>query len=112
MAGGSDRELAEWAAVWQLPVATVWERTGWCHEVALYVRWLVQAEKGSVEVSREMRMWSDRIGMNPQTMQRLGWIVDEPLEPSLPALCLAPHPRRWVAAVDPSIIGKESDRGA
>lgn len=112
LAGGSARELAEWAAVWRLPVATVWERAGWGHEVALYVRWLVQAEKGSVEASREMRMWSDRIGMNPQTMQRLGWVVDEPLEPSPPALFSTPRSHRRVAAVDPSIIGKESERGA
>ncbi len=113
LAGGSDRELAlaEWAAVWRLPVATMWERAGWFHEVAVYVRWLVQAEKGSVEASQEMHMWSDRIGMNPQTMQRLGW-VDEPLELLPPALFSAPRPRRRVAAVDPSIISKESDGGA
>ncbi len=73
--GGMEVEL--WKSLWKTPQAVAWERLRWTREVALYVRWQVQAELGDLEAGKEARQWSDRLGLNPTALLRNRWrIVD------------------------------------
>lgn len=74
-AGSSERELEVWAAVWRTPQSVAWDRLGWTHDVALYVRHLVLAEFGDLKAAGESRQWSDRLGLNPAAMLRNRWKV-------------------------------------
>lgn len=69
------RELEVWREIWKTPVAVAWERYGWTHDVAVYVRLLVQGEMGSVAPLTEARQWSDRLGLNPAAMLRNRWRI-------------------------------------
>lgn len=73
------RELEVWERLWKSAQAVAWERNGSEFEVALYVRHLVQAERGDMKAAAEARQWSDRLGLNPTAMLRLRWkiAVDE-----------------------------------
>lgn len=73
------RELEVWKRIWKSAQAVAWERNGSELEVALYVRHLVQAERGDMKAAAEARQWSDRLGLNPASMLRLRWkiAVDE-----------------------------------
>jgi hypothetical protein len=71
----AERELVVWEAVWATPQAVVWQRLGWTHEVALYVRLLVLAEIGNAKAMSEARQWSDRLGLNPAAMLRNRWRI-------------------------------------
>lgn len=72
-------ELAVWRELWATPQAVEWEHMGWIRDVATYVRHKVRGELGSIDDAKEARMWSDRLGLNPQAMLRLRWtvVVDE-----------------------------------
>ena len=71
-----ERELDLWRDLWTTPQATAWHRLGWTHEVAMYVRLLVGAERsGETKALAEARMWSDRLGLNPAAMLRNRWRV-------------------------------------
>ena len=69
------RELKVWRDIWATPQAVAWERLGWTHDVALYVRLLVIGERGDVKALSESRQWSDRLGLNPAAMLRNRWRV-------------------------------------
>ena len=69
------RELEVWASIWSTPQAVAWERLGWTHDVALYVRTLVKAECGDLKATTEARQWSDRLGLNPAAMLKNRWRV-------------------------------------
>ena len=72
----AERELDVWRSLWALPQATAWHRLGWTHEVAMYVRLLVGAERSAdTKALAEARMWSDRLGLNPAAMLRNRWRV-------------------------------------
>lgn len=75
LAEAAGAELALWASVWSTPQAAAWEELRWVREVALYVRWQVQAEFGDMEAAKEARQWSDRLGLNPAAMLRNRWKV-------------------------------------
>jgi hypothetical protein len=70
-----EQELGLWRELWATPQAVAWERIGWVRDVAQYARWKVRAESGDLEASKEARLWSDRLGLNPQAMLRLRWEV-------------------------------------
>ncbi|EFQ84725.1 hypothetical protein HMPREF0063_10066 [Aeromicrobium marinum DSM 15272] len=70
-----DRELQLWREAWKTPQAEAWEKFGWHHDVALYIRHLAAAELGDMKAASEMRQWSDRIGLNPVAMLRLRWRI-------------------------------------
>lgn len=70
-----ERELEVWGDIWRSPQAAAWSLNGWCHDIALYVRYLVIGEMGDLKAAQEARMWSDRIGLNPQAMLRNRWRV-------------------------------------
>jgi hypothetical protein len=71
----AERESVLWLAVWATPQAVAWQRMGWTHEVALYVRLLVRAEWGDPRSMTEVRQWSDRLGLNPAAMARNRWRI-------------------------------------
>lgn len=71
----STRELEVWDDIWATPQAVAWERLGWTHDVALYVRTLVTAEFGDLKATTEARQWSDRLGLNPTAMLKNRWRV-------------------------------------
>lgn len=60
-----------WRELWRTPQAVVWEQARSFREVAQYVRWKVRAETGDLEASKEARLLSDRLGLNPLAMLRL-----------------------------------------
>lgn len=70
-------EVAIWTELWTKPQAVEWERQAWTREVAQYVRWKSRAELGDLDASKEARMLSDRLGLNPKAMRALMWQVVE-----------------------------------
>lgn len=73
--GLTDRESALWTEIWGTPQAVAWERLGWRHEIAIYVRLMVLAEGGQLSAAAELRQWSDRLGLNPAAMLRNRWRI-------------------------------------
>lgn len=69
-------ERAVWRELWAAPQAVEWERQGWLREVAQYARWKVLGELGDMDAAKEARQLSDRLGLTPLAMRRLGWQVD------------------------------------
>lgn len=69
------RELKIWREIWRTPQAAQWERLGWKHDVAMYVRMLVGAEAGQMKAASEARQWSDRLGLTQMAMLRNRWRV-------------------------------------
>lgn len=72
-----ENEVAMWSEAWSKPQAVEWERQGWTREVAQYVRWKTRAELGDLAASKEARMLSDRLGLNPKAMRALLWQIVE-----------------------------------
>lgn len=72
-----DRELSIWRQIWKTPQAAQWDRLGWKHDVALYVRMLVSAETGDMRAASEARQWSDRLGLTQMAMLRNRWRIVE-----------------------------------
>lgn len=69
--GQEEAELALWEELWATPQAAEWERAHAFRAVAIYVRWSIKAESGNLDATKEARMWSDRLGMNPLALQKL-----------------------------------------
>lgn len=100
------RELELWRDLWRLPQATIWHQVGWPVEPAFYIQHLVRAEDGDLNASAEMRMLSDRLGVNPLAMLWLRWTLAEPVVPSpVTPLASAAAVRRRIQAVDPDDLG-------
>lgn len=68
-------EAELWVDVWTRPVAVKWEREGCEREVAQYVIWKALAENGDLNASKEARMLSDRLLLNPMALFRAGLTV-------------------------------------
>ena len=100
-------ESALWRELWTLPQANAWTRFGWSREVALYVRWLLEAEAGDTDAAREARMLSDRLGLSPLALLRLRWEIVP--DDQIPGHAPAPTPagvtdiRSRVKAVDDAV---------
>lgn len=88
------QERAVWARIWATPQAVAWDRLGWTHDVALYVRFLVLAELGDVRAAGEARQWSDRLGLNPAAMLRHRWRIGEQVAEPAPSRRAAAARRR------------------
>lgn len=71
------RELEIWRQIWKTPQAAQWDRLGWKHDVALYVRMMVGAEQGDMRAASEARQWSDRLGLSQMAMLRNRWRIAE-----------------------------------
>lgn len=70
-----EQEKVLWEELWATPQAVAWEQLRWTRDVAQYVRWKIRAELGDLEASKESRLLSDRLGLNPLAMLRLRWEV-------------------------------------
>lgn len=73
----AEQESVLWAELWATPHAVAWERLRWTRDVAQYVRWKIRAEMGDLDASKESRLLSDRLGLNPLAMLRLRWEISE-----------------------------------
>lgn len=85
-------EVGLWETLWRTPQAVAWDQMQWTREVALYVRWQVQAELGDMEAAKEARQWSDRLGLNPNALLRNRWKIGS-AAPSSPAPARPPRRR-------------------
>lgn len=70
-----EQEKILWADLWATPQAVAWERLRWTRDVAQYVRWKIRAELGDLDASKESRLLSDRLGLNPLALLRLRWEI-------------------------------------
>lgn len=99
-------EAALWGDLWATPQAVAWERLRWTRDVAQYVRWKILAEQGDLEASKESRLLSDRLGLNPLALLRLRWEIstDEVADArsERQAARSVPPRRRGLKAVDGS----------
>lgn len=94
-----------WRELWRLPAAVVWERIGCAREVAQYVIWKVKAEEGSLRASAEARQLSDRLGLSPLALLRMGCEVAADEVEQRRAARPAASPRR-LKAVDPGVVAR------
>lgn len=73
------RETDLWRELWATPMAVMWERLRWTHEVALYVRFQSLAELGDPKAAQEARLRAATLGLTPEAMQKLRWrVADAP----------------------------------
>ena len=89
----SPRERAVWAQLWAKPQAVAWEALGQEHEVAMYVRRFVQAEKptASAPVGTLVRQLGEALGLSIPGLARNRWKIGRP-ETAIEAR--PPAPRR------------------
>lgn len=73
--GGSDRELTVWERLWKKPQGSEWKRLGLEDEVALYVRYLVEAEQpeASASVRTLVKQHQELLGLSTAGLNRLHW---------------------------------------
>lgn len=73
--GQSDREATVWARLWLKPQATEWLRLGLEDEVALYVRYLTEAERpdASGSVRTLVKQHQELLGLSTAGLNRLRW---------------------------------------
>ena len=100
--GLADLELALWDELWSTPQAAAWERLRWFRDVAQYVRWKVQGELGNLDAAKEARQLSDRLGLTPLALLRLGWTIAE--DEVAERRATTEKSKRRLAAVDPTQV--------
>lgn len=83
----TDRERVIWAKEWARPQALMWERNGQEHEVALYVRCLVQSEEPDSPVSLRtlVRQMQEGLGLSIPGMHRHRWVIADSVGPQIAA---------------------------
>lgn len=84
------RELSVWADLWTKPQAVAWEVLGQEHEVALYVRRFVEAEKpgSGPSLGTLVRQLGEGLGLTIPGMARNRWKIakrDQPAAEARPA---------------------------
>lgn len=94
----TDLEAEIWTQLWSTPQAIVWDKLLWTREVAVYVRWQVQAELGDMDAAKEARQWSNLLGLNPTACLKNRWKVAPAAKPEEPA---RPTPRKRAAKKEP-----------
>lgn len=69
-----------WADLWGKPQAVAWEALGQEHEVAMYVRRFVQAEKptASAPVGTLVRQLGEALGLSIPGLLRNRWRIGQP----------------------------------
>jgi len=114
MAGQKDREAEVWQQIWRTPQAAAWITLGWTFDIALYVRWMVNAADNedadltaSLKAGNEARQWSDRLGLNPTAMLKNRWRVkaDEVAEKRTEKASGAETARRRLKVADDAVAG-------
>ena len=83
----STRERDVWVREWSRPQALMWERNRQEHEVAMYVRCLVQAEELDAPVALRtlVRQMQEGLGLSIPGLQRNRWKIAEATGPQLSA---------------------------
>jgi hypothetical protein len=73
--GATDRETVVWERLWAYPQAAQWHELGLADEVALYVRYFVEAEQPGAKaaVRTLVRQHQDLLGLSTAGMARLHW---------------------------------------
>lgn len=68
-----------WEDLWRTPQAVAWEDLGWTRTVGRYARMLLAAEAKDAPTSLlgEVRQMEDRLGLNPMSLRKLLWRVEE-----------------------------------
>lgn len=71
----SERESTIWARLWKRPQASEWLRLGLEDEVALYARYLAEAEKpdASSAVRTLVKQHQELLGLSTAGLKRLQW---------------------------------------
>lgn len=79
------REEAIWGREWKRPQALMWERNGQEHEVALYVRCLVQSEEPDSAISLRtlVRQMQEGLGLSIPGLARNRWVIAETSGPQV-----------------------------
>ena len=74
------RERHFWTVMWAKPQAVMWERNGQEHEVAIYVRRLVAAEKRNAAVTlvTQVRQYADSLGLTIPGLRCNRWRIGTP----------------------------------
>lgn len=77
--GFLDRESVIWEKLWQKPQASEWKRLGLEDEVALYVRYLVEAEQpeASSAVRTLVKQHQELLGISTAGLNRLHWLMPD-----------------------------------
>lgn len=84
----SKREMALWRRLWKTPQAIGWEKSGIDRDqVALYVRYLVEAEESgaTASVRNLVRQYADGLGLTAVGLRHLHWKIGSPPKAALPA---------------------------
>lgn len=81
----TERERVLWGREWKRPQALMWERNGQEHEVALYVRCLVQSEDPDSPVSLRtlVRQMQEGLGLSIPGLARNRWVIAEATGPQV-----------------------------
>lgn len=71
----SDRESVVWARLWLKPQASEWLRLGLEDEVALYTRYLVEAEQPEAAGNTRtlVKQYQELLGLSTAGLKRLQW---------------------------------------
>lgn len=85
--GGSERELFWWDRLWRRPQASQWLVLRLEDEVALYCRYMVEAEKpDAVSATRTLvKQYQELLGLSTAGLKRLMWAMPDGVAAEKPA---------------------------
>jgi hypothetical protein len=77
----TDAEVEHFRELWQSPQSTMWDLSA-VHYVAVYVRAVHQCLNGRMNatLAAEVRQLADHLGLTPEGMRRLGWVIAPPAD--------------------------------
>ena len=99
------REMAIWERLWKRPQASEWLRLGLEDEVALYVRYLAEAEfpDASSAVRTLVKQHQELLGLSTAGLARLHWLMPD----SAPAPKAAAPARRSSSRSRLKVVGND-----
>jgi len=103
--GVTPRESAVWSRLWSRPQASEWRRLGLDDEVALYVRYLVEAEQPEAPsaVRTLVKQHQELLGLSTAGLARLHWLMPD----SAPAPKAAAPARRSSSRSRLKVVGND-----
>lgn len=101
----SDREATIWARLWSKPQANEWMRLGLDDEVALYTRYLAEAEMpdASASVRTLVKQHQELLGLSTAGLNRLRW----QLPAGDPVKAEAPAKRKYSSRARLKVVGND-----
>lgn len=105
LAGVTPRESRVWERLWVRPQASEWKRLGLEDEVALYVRYLVEAEQPEAPsaVRTLVKQHQELLGLSTAGLARLHWLMPD----SAPAPKSAAPARRASSRSRLKVVGND-----